>query len=181
MSFFTKPDVPNLPIQGTGQFPVDNTTKLIAPAASVLNRADLVMSKASQNKAYSERKDAKRFKQLNTLKKDMESIKYNVDNPDMVVSEVKNEMENALLRLADQLVIKENKIEQLEKECNAAKEESKMKDARIKMLEDRLQQMEYQLGGISASPSPSVAFSPSKVGGGQTFGHIKPSAVTVDV
>ena len=112
---------------------------MIAPAHSILNRADQVMSKASMNKAYSERKDAKRFKQLNTLKKDMESIKYNVDNPDMVVTEVKNEMENALLRLADQLVIKENRIDELEKEANTAKEESKMKDARIKMLEERLQ------------------------------------------
>ena len=147
MSFFTKPQVPNLnysSVDNTANFPTANTAaNLIAPTDHMMNSANRVMTKASQNKAYSEKKDAKRFKQLNALKKDMEGCRFNVDNPDMVVMEVKQEMDNALLRMADQLVIGENKIEQLEKEASEAKEECKEKDARIKMLEERVQQLEY--------------------------------------
>ena len=68
---------------------------------------------------------------------------------------VKEEMDNALLRMADQLVQSEDKREALEKkyekDCTA-------KDARIQQLEARVQQLEYQLSaGISPSISPTMS------------------------
>ena len=68
---------------------------------------------------------------------------------------VKEEMSNALLRMADQLVQSEDKREELEKKYE---KDCTEKDARIKQLEERVQQLEYQLSaGISPSISPTMS------------------------
>ena len=78
-----------------------------------LLKSSELASKLSESKQYSERKDQKRFKQLSALKKRAEHIKHNAENPGEVEKEVKQEMENSLLRMADKLVAADMKIEEL--------------------------------------------------------------------
>ena len=72
--------------------------------------------KTSDTKAYAEKKVAKRQKELAYLDKDLESSRHYQSNPDKFDKEVKQEIENALLRLAENQIIDEMKLEEMEKE-----------------------------------------------------------------
>ena len=104
---------------------------------SLLKSTEL-MTKLSESKQYSERKDQKRFKQLTRLKKDADAMKANIADPERLAKDVRSEMDNSLLRLADKLVSADMKVEELQnkldektREADAATKDSRMKDAII--------------------------------------------------
>ena len=59
------------------------------------------MDKAQDAQEYAKNKDAKRFKQLQGIKKNAEEVQQRVQNPELMKKVVKEEMDNALLRMAD--------------------------------------------------------------------------------
>ena len=71
--------------------------------------------KANDYKAYGEKKVKKRQKELNNVEKDLQNAKHYRDNPDQFDQEVKDELNQALLRMAENKTLDEIKIEEMEK------------------------------------------------------------------
>ena len=105
---------------------------------------------ANDAKAYASKKEQKRKKQIGQLERDLQETRHYHENPDEFNQDVKNEISNALLRIAENQILDEMKLEGIEKRIKEKEKEIGEVQEQIGNEEKEGQELEKQIEDLKA-------------------------------